>query len=548
MAKKKIEIYDTTLRDGNQGEGVNLSLADKLDITVELDAVGVDFVEGGWPGSNPKDDEYFARVRDLELNHVKIVAFGSTHRADVEPPEDFFLQKLIAAKADVTCIFGKTWDLHVEQALRIAPDRNLEMICNSIAYLKKETGKPVFYDAEHFFDGFKSDPGYALASIQAAADGGATRVILCDTNGGVMPHEVGHAVRELRKEIPGVKLGIHVHNDGGLAVANTLRAIEEGVIQVHGTINGIGERCGNVDLTSILGNLELKLGYQCLPEGNIRNLTSLSRKVWEFLGMQGPSGQPFVGPSAFAHKGGVHVSAVQRNPETYEHIDPELVGNSRKILISELSGGSNLKAKLSNRYPELENASAVKAILNDIQDKEHAGYSFENADGSFDLLVRRHLGKYRPGFNPVYYRIYSPSNEEHSDSSGLIEASVKVEVDGVVELCAAEGQGPVDALNKALRKALLSDFPELADLRLNDFSVRVVNSTEETAARVRVYLEHSFQGEMFGTMGVNVDIIQASWNALIEAYQYALMQHADFVAELPKASSSLETSGSQKAS
>jgi 2-isopropylmalate synthase len=543
MARKKIEIYDTTLRDGNQGEGVNLSLGDKLDITQELDLVGVDFVEGGWPGSNPKDDEYFQKVRDLKLKHLKIVAFGSTHRADSLPGDDFFLQKLVAAKADVTCIFGKAWDLHVDQALRISPDRNLELICNSVAHLKTATGQPVFFDAEHFFDGFKSDPGYALACIQAAVDGGAERLILCDTNGGVMPHEVGNAVRELRKEIPGIKLGIHVHNDGGLAVANTLRAIEEGVVQVHGTINGIGERCGNVDLTSILGNLELKLGYECLPEGRIAGLTNLSRKVWEYLGIKGPSGQPFVGPSAFAHKGGVHVSAVQRNPDTYEHIDPALVGNSRKILISELAGGSNLKAKLSNRYPELEEGNAVKNILNDIQDKEHAGYSFENADGSFDLIVRRHIGKYNPAFDPIYYRIYSPSNEEHSDSDGLIEASVKIDIDSQVELCAAEGIGPVDALNRALQKTLIEKYPVIKDLHLTDFSVKVVNSTEETAAKVRVYLEHSFQGEMFGTMGVNVDIIKASWHALIEAYQYALMQHSDFVAEL-EANSSKERGSS----
>ena len=531
MARKKIEIYDTTLRDGNQGEGINMSIADKLDITLELDAVGVDYVEGGWPGSNPKDDEYFQRVRSLDLSHLKIVAFGSTHRSGAAPSEDFFLQKLVSAKADVTCIFGKTWDLHVEQALRVTPERNLEMVQNSVAFLLEATSKPVFYDAEHFFDGFKSDPGYAIATVQSAVEGGANRIILCDTNGGVMPHELAHAIRELRKEVPGVKLGIHVHNDGGLAVANTLRAIEEGVIQVQGTINGIGERCGNVDLTSILGNLELKMGYDCLPEGRLRGLTNLSRKVWEYLGIQGPSGQPFVGPSAFAHKGGVHVSAVQRNPETYEHIDPDLVGNSRKVLISELAGGSNLKAKLSNRYPELEDSNAVRAILNEVQEREHAGYSYEKADGSFDLVVRRHIGKYQPLFEPIYYRIYSPSNEEHADSEGLIEASAKIRVGDAIELCAAEGNGPVDALNKALQRALRETFPVVADLHLSDYSVRVVNSTEETAAKFRVYLEHTFQGEAFGTIGVNVDIIQASWNALIEAYQYALMNHQEFVEE-----------------
>ena len=440
MSRKKIEIYDTTLRDGNQGEGVNMSIADKLDITLELDAVGVDFVEGGWPGSNPKDNEYFHKVRALDLNHIKVVAFGSTHRADTAPAEDSLLQKLVAAEADVTCIFGLSWDLHVVEALRVSPERNLEMIQNSVVFLRESTGKSVFYDAEHFFDGFKSDSGYAIATVQSAVEGGATRVILCDTNGGVMPQQLAEAIRELRKAVPGVKLGIHVHNDGGLAVANTLRAIEEGVVQVQGTINGIGERCGNVDLTSILGNLELKMGYECLPEGRLQGLTNLSRKVWEYLGIQGPSGQPFVGPSAFAHKGGVHVSAVQRNPETYEHIDPEQVGNSRKVLISELAGGSNLKAKLSNRYPELEDVNAVRAILNEVQDREHAGYSYENADGSFDLLVRRHIGKYQPLFEPVYYRIYSPSNEEHTDSEGLIEASTKIRVGDTIELCAAEGK------------------------------------------------------------------------------------------------------------
>ncbi len=537
MSRKKIEIYDTTLRDGNQGEGVNLSLADKLDIAHELDAMGVDFIEGGWPGSNPKDDEFFARAQALELKHAKITAFGSTHRSSVEPAEDHFLQQLVAAKADVTCIFGKSWDLHVEQALRVSAERNLEMIQGSVSYLREATGQPVFYDAEHFFDGFKSDPGYALACLLAAYDGGAERIILCDTNGGVMPHELGAAVREVRKEIPGISLGIHVHNDGGLGVANTLRAIEEGVVQVQGTINGIGERCGNVDLTSVIGNLELKLGYQCVPEGRLKDLTGLSRKVWEYLGIQGPSGQPFVGPSAFAHKGGVHVSAVQRNPGTYEHVDPELVGNSRKILISELAGGSNLRAKLANRYPELEDTGAARAILEEVQDREHAGYSYEKADGSFDLVVRRHIGKFKPVFEPLYYRIYSPSNEEHSDSDGLIEASVKIRVGEEIRLCAAEGNGPVDALNHALQKALCEEFPVVGELHLTDYSVRVVNSTQETAAKVRVYLEHSFEGEIFGTIGVNVDIIKASWNALIEAYQYALMQHVDFEREVREASS-----------
>jgi 2-isopropylmalate synthase len=533
MQSNKIEIYDTTLRDGTQGEGVNLSLRDKLDITRLLDAMGIDFLEGGWPGSNPKDIEFFKQVRDIDLQHVKVVAFGSTHRGDVTPGDDRFLQELIAADADVICIFGKTWDLHVEQALRVTHDRNLEMIAGSIEYLAAQTGNPVFYDAEHFFDGFRSDPEYALESLRVADAAGAERVILCDTNGGIMPSELAKAIRKVKTEIPHIKLGIHVHNDGGLAVANTLRAVEEGVIQIHGTVNGIGERCGNVDLTSIIANLELKMGYRCLPEGQLKHLTSLSRKVWEYLGQEGPGGQPFVGRSAFAHKGGVHVSAMQRNTTTYEHVDPDTVGNSRKILISELAGGSNLKAKLSNRYPEIAQAAAVTLILTEIQEKEHVGYSFENADGSFDLVVRRHIGKYHKCFEPLYYRIYSPSNEEHADFDGLIEASVKVRVDEHVELCAAEGNGPVDALNRALRKGLLPKFPVLAELHLTDYSVKVINSTQETAAKVRVSLEHSFQGESYGTIGVNVDIIKASWTALVEAYEYALLKHEEFISELP---------------
>ena len=528
MARKKIEIYDTTLRDGTQGEGVHLSIGDKLDIARALDDIGVDYIEGGWPGSNPKDNELFARICDLDLKTSKVCAFGSTRRADSSPADDFFLQKLVAAKADVTTIFGKSWDLHVEEALRVSLDKNLDMIAESIAYLVEATGKPVFYDAEHFFDGFRNDPGYALATIRAAVDAGASRIVLCDTNGGMMPQDVSQAVREAQKEIPGVRLGIHVHNDGGLGVANSLRAVEDGVIQVQGTINGIGERCGNADLTAVIANLELKLGYRCLPDGKIHDLTHLSRQVWEHLGMSGPPGQPYVGPSAFSHKGGVHASAMQRNALTYEHIDPDEVGNSRKILISELAGGSNLRAKHSGKYPELGDADTVRAILEEVQDREHVGYSYEKADGSFDLIIRRHTGRYKTEFEPIYYRIYSPSNEEHTDSDGLVEASVKLRVGDELMLCAAEGNGPVDAINHALQKALTKQFPAVQDLHLRDYSVRVINSTKETAAKVRVYIEHSFEGEAFGTVGVNVDIIKASWNALVEAYHYALMKHVEF--------------------
>jgi 2-isopropylmalate synthase len=548
MTPDRIEIYDTSLRDGNQGEGVNLSLADKLEITAVLDQLGVQFTEGGWPGSNPKDSEFFVAAREQSFNQIQISAFGSTHRSDCLPEEDHFLQQLIDAKADVTCIFGKSWLLHVNQALRVSADRNLEMIEGSIRYLKSETGRPVFYDAEHFFDGYLSDAPYALATLEVALAAGASRLILCDTNGGMLPQQIAQAVSGVRAHLPAAHLGIHVHNDGGLAVANTLAAVSAGVCQVQGTINGIGERCGNVDLTSVIANLELKMGRPCLPQGALENLTWVSRRVWELLGFDGPLGQPFVGPSAFAHKGGVHVSAVLRNPETYEHVTPEQVGNARKVLISELAGGSNVRAKLANRYAELEDGHKTKAILEEVQDKEHAGYSFENADGSFDLVVRRHLGRLNYRFEPLFYRIYSPGNENASDQNdvdiaGAIEASVKLRVGDHVELRAAEGSGPVDALNLALRDALAPHFPEVKDLHLTDYTVKVVNSTQETAARVRVLLEHTFEGETFGTVGVNVDVIKASWNALVEAYHYALIRSHEFAVEQRSLGSA--TSGSE---
>ena len=528
-----IEIYDTSLRDGNQGEGVNLSLADKLEIAGVLDRLGVPFTEGGWPGSNPKDSEFFSAARGEGYSTIKISAFGSTHRADCLPEDDHFLKQLVDARADVSCIFGKSWLLHVDQALRVSAARNLEMIAGSIQYLRAETGKPVFYDAEHFFDGFVSDEGYALDTLKAAHEAGADRLILCDTNGGMLPSQITDAVSRVAAHLPDAILGIHVHNDGGLAVANSLAAVEAGVIQVQGTMNGIGERCGNVDLTAVIANLELKYGRQCLPSGNLAHLTWVSRRVWELLGYDGPLGQPFVGPSAFSHKGGVHVSAVLRNPETYEHVSPDSIGNARKVLISELAGGSNVRAKLANRYADLEDPARTKAILEEIQDKEHAGYSFEKADGSFDLIVRRHLGQFQPLFEPQFYRIYSPGNENAADQNdldiaGAIEASVKLRIGDQVELRAAEGSGPVDALNLALREALTPHFPEASELRLTDYVVKVVNSTEETAARVRVLLEHSFEGETFGTVGVNVDVIKASWNALVEAYHYALIRSAEF--------------------
>lgn len=518
--KRSIEVYDTTLRDGGQALGVNLSLADKLSLTGHLDRLGVAFIEGGWPGSNPKDAAYFREVRKLELKQAKIAAFGSTRHHKHAPEDDPNLQELVAAQADVCCIFGKAWDLHVRDALRVSLDDNLSMIGSSVAYLKSVTDRPVFFDAEHFFDGFAANPDYALDAVVAATEAGADRVILCDTNGGALPSAISQAVVAIRERNPEVQLGIHVHNDGGLAVANTLAAVESGCVQVQGTINGMGERCGNVDLTTVIANLELKLGYRCLPRGNVERLTETSRLVWDQLNLQAPLNQPFVGASAFAHKGGIHVSAMQRNKQTYEHITPEQVGNARRILISEMSGRSNLVGKLSNRYPKLRDQKLVAAILDELQQKENQGWSFEAADGSFDLLVRRHLNQWSPAFALEYYRVHGIGAKHNG--SRLVEATVKLEVQGETALCAAEGNGPVDALNHALMAALTPAFPALQGLSLVDYKVRVVSSADGTAAKVRVLIASRLNHTTFSTLGVSENIIEASWQALVDAVEYAV--------------------------
>ncbi|TVR41905.1 MAG: citramalate synthase [Planctomycetota bacterium] len=517
---RQLEIYDTTLRDGTQSEGVNVSLADKLAIAKALDEFGVHYIEGGWPGSNPKDEAFFKEVRSLGLTTSQISAFGSTRRARISAEEDPNLRKLVECGADVCCIFGKTWDFHVTEALRIGLPDNLAMISDSVAFLRQATGKPVFYDAEHFFDGYKANPSYALDTLRSAHQAGAQRLILCDTNGGSLTHEVVSAIRAVRQALPDAVLGIHVHNDGGLAVANTLAAIEEGCLQVQGTINGIGERCGNVDLTSVIANCELKMGYRCLPEGRLSGLTSLANLVWERINMRGPKNQPFVGKAAFAHKGGIHVSAIQRNAGTYEHIAPEQVGNERRVLISELSGRSNIQAKLSNRYPKLSDSAVIAAILEEIQDRENCGYTYEAADASFDLVVRRHVGAYQPAFKLHYFRVHGIGTA--GDQVDLVESVVKVEVGGVSRLCAAEGNGPVDALSAALGSALSADYAALVGLRLIDYKVRVVDSADGTAARVRVLIDFMFEGRRFGTVGVHENIIEASWLALVDGVDFAV--------------------------
>jgi 2-isopropylmalate synthase len=516
-----IEIYDTTLRDGTQGLGVMLSLPDKLAITKCLDAFGIGYIEGGWPGSNPKDQAYFQEARRLRLENAKIVAFGSTRHGKHAAADDPNLRELVGSGADVTCIFGKSWDLHVTDALQVSLDDNLEMIRDSVEFLLKKTGKPVFYDAEHFFDGFRHNAAYALDTVGAAVEAGASRIILCDTNGGSLPDQIAEGVRAVRERFPQAKLGIHVHNDGGLAVANSLAAVANGCIQVQGTINGVGERCGNVDLTTVIANLELKLGHKCLPAHGLSRLTEVSRFVWERLNSAGPINQPYVGIAAFAHKGGVHVSAMQRNPKTYEHVTPENVGNTRQILVSELAGRSNVLAKLAHKYPKLTEDKIASLVLADVQDRENEGYSYESADASFDLLVRRRLGTWQPAFELQYYRVHGIGTG--SGETDPVEATVKLTVKGEQRLCVAEGNGPVDALNHALMLALIPAFPVLGTMQLTDYRVRVVNSADGTAAKVLVLIEHRIDHTSFGTVGVHANIIEASWQALVEAVEYVVL-------------------------
>ncbi len=490
-------------------------------MTELLDGLGVAYIEGGWPGSNPKDEQYFAAVRDLSLQQAQIAAFGSTRRAKLSAAEDPNLAKLVASGAHVCTIFGKTWDLHVREALRVSLEENLVMIADSVAHLREQTGRPVFYDAEHFFDGFKANADYAIKTLAAALEAGAERLILCDTNGGCLPHEITAGVEAVRVALPDAVLGIHAHNDGGVGVANSLAAIRAGCSQVQGTINGVGERCGNADLCAVIANCELKLGLTCLPEGHLQRLTEVSREVWERINMVAPVNQPFTGKAAFAHKGGIHVSAVQRNSSTYEHVPPESVGNTRRILISELSGRSNVIAKLSQRYPQLTDATLMAAVLDEVQERENQGYSYEAADASFDLLVRRHVGQWRPVFDLVYYRVHGLGTA--GAQTDLVESSVKLTVDGQARLCVAEGNGPVDALSHALGAALEPFYPDLKDLQLVDYKVRVVNSSDGTAAQVRVLIDNQYHGQRFGTTGVHENIIEASWRALVEAVEYTVL-------------------------
>jgi len=517
-----IELYDTTLRDGAQSESVSFTLEDKLRIVERLDAFGVRYIEGGWPGSNPRDEEFFRAVRGLRLGRSRIAAFGSTRRAGVPPERDRNLALCLAAATPVVTIVGKTWDLHVREDLRIASAENLDLIRDSVAYLRARCDEVVF-DAEHFFDGWSSDPSYALACIAAAVDGGAACVCLCDTRGGSLPVEIEAGVRAASAHLPATRLGIHCHNDGDLAVGNSLQAVRAGCTQVQGTINGIGERCGNANLVSIVALLQLKLGRRCVDAEDLQSLTELSRFIDELANLEPNKRQPFVGQSAFAHKGGLHVAAVAKRADTYEHIDPALVGNTQRVLVSDLSGRSNLVAKAAEFGIDLEAApQAVPVLLERLKALEADGYVFEGAEASFELLMRHAVDGGRPGFfRLIGFRVIDEKRRE--DETPIAEATIMLEgPDGTIEHTAAQGNGPVNALDGALRKALSKFYPEVEEVQLLDYKVRVLGSGEGTGAVVRVLIESGDGRDRWGTVGVSDNVIEASWQALADSMDYKL--------------------------
>jgi 2-isopropylmalate synthase len=519
--KQRVYLYDTTLRDGCQSEDVSLTVADKLRIAQRLDDLGIDFIEGGWPGSNERDAAFFEEVKKLKLRHAKIAAFGSTRRANLKAEQDRNLELLLLAQTPVATVVGKTWDLHVREALRISHEANLEVIADTITYLKSRVDKVVF-DAEHFFDGFADNPDFALQCVKAAAEAGADVICLCDTNGGRLPYEIEAAVRAACAAVPCV-VGIHCHNDCELAVANTLAAVGAGARHVQGTINGLGERCGNANLVSVIANLELKLGYRCVGAERLKLLREAALAVYELANLAPLARQPFVGRSAFAHKGGLHVSAIQRNPRTYEHMAPELVGNNRRVLLSDLAGRANIVYKAREFGLTLDpDNEKISLLLDELKRLEAEGYLYEGAEASFELVMRRSLGVLeRPYFDFVSFRVFDDKwHEEHAPFS---EAVVVIDgPDGQRSRSSASGNGPVNALDSALRKALLPYYPTLESMRLTDYKVRVLDNGTGTSARVRVLIE-STDGKMrWGTVGVSSNVLEASWQALVDSVEYKL--------------------------
>lgn len=516
----RIMIYDTTLRDGSQTEGISFTVNDKLKIAEKLDRLGVHYIEGGWPGSNPKDKQFFNIAKKKKLKNAKMAAFGSTRRARITPARDQNLRELIRSQTPAVTIFGKSWDLHVLDVLKTTLEENLKMISDSVGYLK-ERKKEVIYDAEHFFDGYRRNPEYALKTVLAAQQAGADCIVLCDTNGGSLPQYIKETILHI-KEYLKIPLGIHTHNDLGLGVANSLAAVEAGCVHVQGTFNGLGERCGNADLCTIIGILETKLKLKSIPERNVAQLMETAYFISEISNYKLPDNAAFVGHSAFAHKGGVHIDAMVKNPLAYEHIDPAVVGNHRRFVTSELAGKMPIVMKAQKMDVALDKKSPqAKRLLKALQDKEHSGYQFEAADASFELFLKRSLKKYHPFFKLEGFRTVS---EKRFDGRVFAEASVRVNVNGVSRYSAAEGGGPVEALDKALRQSLTKFYPRLEEMRLTDYKVRVLDTNEGTAAKVRVLIESQDNTDSWTTVGVHANIIEASWEALTDSIEYKLLK------------------------
>ena len=514
-----IDLYDTTLRDGTQREGISLSLDDKLKIAARLDAFGMDYIEGGWPGSNPKDVEFFHRAPALGLSHAKLAAFGSTRRKNVLPGDDGNIQALIGAETPVVTLVGKSWELHVVEILETTVAENLAMIEDSVAYCKAQ-GKEVIYDAEHFFDGYRANPAHAVATLEAAARGGAACIVLCDTNGGSLPWEIADAVAAVKARLGGASLGIHTHDDGGCGVANTLAAVRAGAVQVQGTVNGYGERVANANLCTIIPDLQLKMGYDCVSSEQLAGLTDLSRYVAELANLTHDDHLPYVGTSAFAHKGGIHVAAMLKHADSYQHIDPTVVGNRRRSVVSELSGRGNLVDKIEQYNLNPESLDVAK-VLDQIKQLEAQGFTFEGAEASVELMLRRTHPAYVPPFEMTDYWVMV--QKRRGGRGTIVEATVKVRVGPQIMHTVAEGNGPVNALDAALRQALTGIFPQISSVRLEDYKVRILDGENNTAATTRVLIETRQGTRRWSTVGASPNIIDASWRALADSMEYALI-------------------------
>lgn len=517
----RVTIFDSTLRDGAQAEGVSFSVEDKIKVVKALDNLGISYIEAGNPGSNPKDLEFFERIKNIELKNTEIAAFGSTRRRGISPSEDGNVRALLGAETKTVAIFGKTWDFHVTDIINATLQENIEMIYDTIAYLK-EQGKTVVFDAEHFFDGYKNNREYALKTLDAAVQGGADCLCLCDTNGGTFPNEIYDITKTVADKFD-VIVGIHAHNDCGMAVANSIMAVHAGARHVQGTFTGFGERCGNANLSTIIPNLQVKQNYSCIPEENMTDLTHTAREVSEIANLKLSDREPYVGKTAFAHKGGMHIDGVCKASRSFEHIDPSVVGNERKFLTSEVAGRTTILSKIQKISPNVEkNSEETTMIINKLKELEYEGYQFEGADGAFELMIRKTLGKYKPFFELETFKIIGehPPIAEGQTAAAMI----KVKVDGKSEITAAEGDGPVNALDKALRKALEVFYPSLAAVHLTDYKVRVLDSNSATASKVRVLIESSDGRDSWTTVGVSQDIIEASWIALVDSIEYKLIK------------------------